>query len=155
MYCRDPNWWKELEDDTELEVKYPHEKYGLSGKTSNQAKTALLERFLQFVDANSQPNGRSSDSYGPQFYFISKFTRIVPPKKNDEHYNDVAKRSVISVFNTMQQHDGKDTVGDSTARGVSRCIAQKSQFTHSTLITVTNANRLRKILHEMKPLGSD
>ena len=57
------------------------------------------------------------DSYSPQFYFISKFTRIVPPKKDDPQYSDVAKRSVISVFNATQQCDGKPTVGDSTARG--------------------------------------
>lgn len=117
LQCSDPNWWKEMEDDDELDVKYPHEKHGLAGKPSNHAKTAVLNHFLQFVDANCQPNGRPSDSYSPQFYFLSKFTRIVPPKKNDAQYDDVAKRSVISEFNNAQQLEGKDTVGDSTARG--------------------------------------
>ena len=117
VQCSDPNWWKELEDDDELDVKYPHENHGLAGKPSNRAKTAVLSRFLQFVDANCQPNGRPSDSYSPQFYFLSKFTRIVPPKKNDAHYDEVAKRSVISVFNDAQQQEGLETVGDSTARG--------------------------------------
>ena len=112
--CRDPSWWKELDDDAELEIKYPHERHGLAGKISNSAKTAVLDQFLLFVDINSQTNGRPIDSYSTQFYFISKFTRIVPPKKNDPNYSDVAKRSVISVFNAIQ---GKDTVGDSTARG--------------------------------------
>ena len=95
--CRDPNWWKDLDDEAELEVKYPYEKHGLAGKTSNRAKLGVLSHFLQFVDANSQPNGRPEDSYSPQFYFISKFTRIVTPKKNDPHYSEVAKRSVIAV----------------------------------------------------------
>ena len=57
------------------------------------------------------------DSYSPQFYFISKFTRIVPPKTNDPQYSEVAKRSVIAVFNSMQVQEGKETVGDSTTRG--------------------------------------
>ena len=117
MHCRDPNWWKSLEDNDELDVKYPYESHGLAGKPSNRAKSAVLSCFLQFVDANCQPNGRPSDSYSPQFYFLSKFTRIVPPKKNDPKYDDVAKRSVISVFNNTQQLEGKDMVGDSTARG--------------------------------------
>ena len=113
VQCRDPNWWKQLEDDNELDMKYPHDNHGLAGKPSNRAKTAVLNHFLQFVDANCQPNGRPSDSYSAQFYF----TRIVPPKKKDPHYDDVAKKSVISVFNNAQQLEGKDTVGDSTARG--------------------------------------
>ena len=82
VQCSGPNWWKELEDDDELDVKYPHEHHGLAGKPSNRAKTAVLSRFVQFVDANCQSNGRPSDSYSPQFYFLS---RIVPPKKNDAH----------------------------------------------------------------------
>ena len=77
----------------------------------------MLSRFLLFVDGNSQPNGRPVDSYSPQFYFISKFTRIVPPKNNDPHYHEVAKRSVVAVFNETQVQEGRETVGDSTARG--------------------------------------
>ena len=98
-------------------MKYPHDRHGLAGRPSNRTKTAVLNRILQFVDVNCQPNGRPSDSYSPQFYFLSKFTRIVPLKKNDTNYDDVARRSVISVFNNAQQLKGKDTVRDSTARG--------------------------------------
>ena len=50
-------WWKDLPDDHEVVVRYPYEKHGLAGKVSNHAKTDTKERFLEFVDANSQPNG--------------------------------------------------------------------------------------------------
>ncbi len=50
-------WWASLDDDDDVDVKYPHEKHGLKGKTSNRAKTEVLEDFLKFVDNNCTPNG--------------------------------------------------------------------------------------------------
>ena len=41
---------------------------------------------------------------------------MAAPNK-DPQYSEVAERSVIAVFNTMQAQKGKETVGDSTARG--------------------------------------
>ena len=46
-------WWKELGDDEDVEVRYPHEQHGLKGKTSNRAKTDVKNDFLKFVDNNS------------------------------------------------------------------------------------------------------
>ena len=48
--------------DTIVRVRYPHERHGNAGKTSHSAKTSVMQDFLQFVDLNSQPNGRSADS---------------------------------------------------------------------------------------------
>ena len=74
-------WWKDLPDDHELIVRYPHERHGLAGKVSNHAQTDTKERFLEFVDVNSQPNCRRFDSRIPTHYFLPKFTTISAPKK--------------------------------------------------------------------------
>ena len=74
-------WWKDLPDDHEVVIRYPYERHGLAGKVSNHAKTDTKERFLEFVDANSQPNGRRLDSHNPTHYFLPRFTTIPAPQK--------------------------------------------------------------------------
>ena len=66
-------WWKSLPSDHEVMVRYPFERHGLAGRTSNSAKTDAKESFLEFVDNNSQPNGRRLDSHNPTHYFLPKF----------------------------------------------------------------------------------
>lgn len=73
-------WWKSLEETTEVEVRFPYERHGNAGKTSNYAKSDVKEKFLLFVDNSSQSNGRSEDSTGPTLYFSPKFTTIQTPK---------------------------------------------------------------------------
>lgn len=68
------NWGKSLGNNENVEVKFPHEQHGLTGKPSNHSKPAVKDAFLRFVDSNSHPNGRQAGSYSPQFYFIPKFT---------------------------------------------------------------------------------
>ena len=51
-------WWGKIETDHEVDVRYPHDKHRLQGHKSNNAKVKVRESFLEFVDANSQPNGR-------------------------------------------------------------------------------------------------
>ena len=36
-------WWKGLENEDGVTVKYPHERHGLAGKISNHAKTSILQ----------------------------------------------------------------------------------------------------------------
>ena len=36
------DWWKELGDDEDVEVRYSHEQHGLRSKTSNQVKTDVM-----------------------------------------------------------------------------------------------------------------
>ena len=62
---------------------------------------SIMEYFLQFVDCNSQPNGRSADSSGPTLYFISKFTTIQIPKKDVHNYSERLSRSVVGEFNRV------------------------------------------------------
>ena len=39
-------WWKSLASDHEVMVRYPFERHGLAGRTSNSAKTDAKESFL-------------------------------------------------------------------------------------------------------------
>ena len=44
------DWWKSLGNDEDVEVKFPYEQHGLTGKPSNHTKPAIWEAFLRFVD---------------------------------------------------------------------------------------------------------
>ena len=72
-------WWGKLEVDHKVDVRYPHDKHGLQRLKSNNAKVEERKSFLEFVDANSQPNGRRLDSRNPT-HFLPKFTAISTPK---------------------------------------------------------------------------
>ena len=50
-------WWRSIDPLTKVKVRVPHARHGLAGKTSNSAKTEVLDDFLTFVDSNSQRNG--------------------------------------------------------------------------------------------------
>ena len=49
-------WWRSLTESTVVSVRLPIAAQGNAGKPSNSAKKAVLEDFLAFVDANSEPN---------------------------------------------------------------------------------------------------
>ena len=78
-------WWKLVDDDEVVEVQYPHERHRLSGKQSNLAKTEVMRDFLEFVDLNSQPNGRQAGSYSAQSFLLPKFTRIAAPRDGEKN----------------------------------------------------------------------
>ena len=73
-------WWATFPNDHVVDVRYPHEKHGLAGKVSNNAKLTTKQAFLKFVDNNSQCNGRRLDSRNPTHYFFPKFKTISEPK---------------------------------------------------------------------------
>ena len=100
-------WWRSLDSTVLVNVKYPHERHGNAGKPSHFAKTSVKEDFLAFVDANSQPNGRSADSTGPTYYFLSKFSTIQAPKHGDSNYEHSLQRSLVGEFNRAQAEAGK------------------------------------------------
>ena len=55
-------WWKQLDNSSTVMVQYPHECHGSAGKVSHAAKVDVKQEYLNFVDLNSQPNGRSAES---------------------------------------------------------------------------------------------
>ena len=63
-------WWKSLDGDDEVEVQFPYERHGLAGRVSNHHEEGIMADFLQFVDANSQPNGRQQGATVPNSSFI-------------------------------------------------------------------------------------
>lgn len=70
--------------------------------------------FLQFVDANSQPNSRQSGSYSAQLLFHPKFTKV---KQGEKNYDDKARSSLVHKFNMVQRDLGKGTCGGTAASG--------------------------------------
>ena len=102
-------WWPTLADTDVLNVSYPHESHGLARKPSNSAKVTVHEQFLEFVDNNSQPNGRQVSSSGALFYLLSKFTRIGEPKKSEKNYDEKVKLYLLCEFNRVQKESGRET----------------------------------------------
>ena len=100
-------WWMSLDASDTVMVRYPHGRHGNAGRTSNSSKTSVMENFLSFVDANSQPNGRSSDSSGPTFYFLPKFSTVQTPKAGCPNYEDRLSRSLVGEFNRAQREAGR------------------------------------------------
>ena len=108
-------WWRSQDASTIVQVRYPHDRHGNAGKVSNAAKSSLREEFLDFVDHNTQPNGRSADSSGPTSYFIPKFTTIQTPKPNVSHYCERLGRSVVGEFNRVQREQGKQEISNGSS----------------------------------------
>ena len=104
--CSFKSWWRSLEPSHGVKVQTPHGRHGNAGKMSHSAKEAIRENFLELVDANTQPNGRSADSSGPTFYFSPKFTTIQMPKKEVSHFQERLSRSVVGEFNRTQLENG-------------------------------------------------
>ena len=71
--------------------------------------------FPEFVDINSQPNGRSADSTGPTHNFLPKFTTIQMPKNGVPKYEERLKRSVLGEFNRAQRERGRGECSNSSA----------------------------------------
>ena len=65
--------------------------------------------FLQFVDANSQPNGRQSSSYSAQFFFHPKFSRIAAPREGKKNFDEKSRSSLVAEFNRAQVELSKGT----------------------------------------------
>lgn len=95
-------WWSSLQPSGEITMRYPHARHGNIGKKSNLPKTSVMEDFLSFADANSQPNGGSADSSGPTYYFLPKFTTLQMPAKNSPHYDERLSQSLIGEINHAQ-----------------------------------------------------
>ena len=100
-------WWLSLQPSDQVTVRYPHARHGNAGKRSNSSKGSVMEDFLNFVDANSQPNGRSADSSGPTHYLLQKFSTLQTPPPNSPQYQERLSRSVVGEFNRAQRETGR------------------------------------------------
>lgn len=82
-------------DTDVVNVRYPHESHGLARKTSNSSKKSVQDDFLQFVDLNSQPNGRNSNSFGALFYFLPTLVCEFNCVQEEEGRGKCSKRSAF------------------------------------------------------------
>jgi len=124
-----------------VDVQFPHERHGNSGKVANFAKTSIMEEFLEFVDNNSQPNGRSADCTGPTFYFLPKFSTIQMPKAGVGNYETRILRSLVGEFNHLQSEAGKDGYSNASSHNWLKNIDQSTQY---ALIKKTIVTRVQK-----------
>ena len=85
------------------------------GKKPNQVKTHVKEDFFNFVDINSQPNGRRDDSTSATHYFLPKFKTIQTPKKGVRHYQECVEAPVVSIFNVVQTEANRGTCSNGSA----------------------------------------
>ena len=105
-------WWTSLSSDCKVQVRYPYHKHGLAGLPSNSSKPDAKQNFLQFVDNNSQPNGRSAESASATHYLLSKFRTIQTPKKGVCNYESRITQSVLGEFNRVQKENNRQTISN-------------------------------------------
>ena len=155
------DWWKDLEDDDDVEIRYPHEQHGLCGKASNRAKTSVMNDFLKFVDNNSTPNGRQADSRCPTFYFLPKFRRIEPPKASEKDHDEKLSCCLVSEFNRAQESEGKDKAGSYVIRQWLKqqrpkvaIHPHKVDFCDTCKRLEIELSRLRQIIKRLRQSGS-
>ena len=99
-------WWVSLEPSHTVMVRYPHAHRGIAGRMSNSCKSSVMQDFLSFVAINSQPNGRSADSF-LTYYFVPKFSTLQAPAPNSPQFQERLSRSVIGEFNQAQRECGR------------------------------------------------
>ena len=108
-------WLESIPAGHSVDVRYPYEKHGLSGHTSNSAKIDVEKDFLVFVDNNSQPNGQRLDLRNPTHYIIPKFKTISEPKDSVKNAEEKKATSLVSEFNRAQAETGKGTIDSKSA----------------------------------------
>ena len=108
--CAFAKWWEGLPADHDVNVRYPYERHGNAGKVSHNAKTQTHDEFLQFIELNSQPNGRSADSHGETHFFLAKFTTIRMPSSGSANYEEKMASSLVGEFNRTQKERGQGWV---------------------------------------------
>jgi hypothetical protein len=108
-------WWKSQSQSDMVEVRYPHDRHGLAGRASHAAKVDTKRDFLDFIDANSQPNGRSADSSSATHFLLPKFRTIQTPKAGVTNYEQRFQQSIVGVFNQVQGERQRDTISNYSA----------------------------------------
>ena len=105
-------WWRSLPESTVVSVRLLCITHGNAGKPLNSAKKDVLEDFLAFIDANSEPNGCSDN---PTHYFVSKFSSVQVPIPGCSQYQQRLKRSIIGEFNHTQREAGRGTCSNGSS----------------------------------------
>ena len=105
-------WWTNLKDSSIIEIHNPPKLH--HGK-SNNSKEDLLALFLEFIDNNSQPNGRRVGSHGPLFFLNAKFDRINAPSVAEVGKPEQWKRRSLAYEYNRTLED-KNSISNGTAK---------------------------------------
>ena len=106
------SWWTSLHEQSIVELRVSPKLH--MGK-SNYHKEELLSCFLEFIDNNSQPNGRRVGSHGALYFLNSKLDRINAPLSSEKDKPEQWKRrSLVYEFNRSLNNKGK--VSNGTAK---------------------------------------
>ena len=106
------DWWASLSNDSIIELRSPPKLH--KGRGNNKKET-LLKQFLEFVDNNSQPNGRRVGSHGPLNFLNSKFTRISAPYASEEGKPEQWKRHSL-VYEYNRSLGTNESISSGTAK---------------------------------------
>ena len=75
-----------FEATDQVRVSYPHAcRAQISIEAFNSQKSNVKKKNFKLIDENSQPTGSYMGSYGAQYYFLPKFTRVCEPKKSEKN----------------------------------------------------------------------
>ena len=103
------------DNSDEVCVRYPHHWHGLTGKPSNSSKQEAKASFLEFIDLNSQPNGRQAECHCATHYILPKFKTIQTPKLGVRNYEQRLSQSVVGEFNRVLREQGYSTISNYSA----------------------------------------
>jgi len=106
-------WWTNLKDSSIIELHNPPKLH--HGKSNNSKEEGLLARFLEFIDNNSQPNGRRVGSHGPLFFLNSKFDRINAPSVAEVGKPEQWKRRSL-VYEYNRTLEDNKSISNGTAK---------------------------------------
>jgi len=110
-------WWMSLDSESIVELR---ELPKLHQGRGNNRKEHLRSLFLDFIDMNSQPNGRHIGSHGPLFFISPKFDRINAPSKREiDKSEEWKRRSLVYEFNRTL--DAGESISNGTAKN---CLKQ-------------------------------
>ena len=108
-------WLLSQPDEARIFCRNNPQHHGNAGKRSNHAKSeVVLQRFTEFVDCNSSPNGRKEGSHGATSYFDPKFYTLQNPNSDDPQYEFKCKRSVLYEFNCTLEEEGMGKISVGT-----------------------------------------
>lgn len=104
-------WFDRLKQHDLVSLRVPVG-HGLLGRPGNRRKTALtLTQFLEFVKANSYPNGRREGSGHAQYFFSAHFTSIGASRAESP---TPGAKSLHEAFNDAQRTQDGSILGETT-----------------------------------------
>ena len=112
---RTSSWLLSQREGTVVTCRNDPSRHGNAGKRSNNAKSeAVFNKFIEFVDSNSAPNGRKEGSHGATYYFNPKFSLLRTPNASDAQYDYKCSHSVLFEFNRSLEEEGMTKISVGT-----------------------------------------